>query len=100
MAMSSLFVSSPRSFNLQLFAEERSEPATPRKRQKTREEGRTAKSQDLGAAVVILGGLAMIFILFRWWFVWIANLVEPCRLVMGGDQIGRRGGSLFSAGRP
>ncbi len=91
MAMRSLFVSSPRSFNLQIFAEERSEPATPRKRQKTREEGRTAKSQDLGAAVVILGGLGMIFILFRWWFIWIANLVETCLLFMGGDQIGREG---------
>jgi len=80
-----------RPFNLQLFAEERSEPATPRKRQKTREEGRTAKSQDLGAAVVILGGLGMIFILFRWWFAWIANLVETCLLFMAGDQIGREG---------
>ena len=78
-------------FNLQLFAEERSESATPRKRQKTREEGRTAKSQDLGAAVVLLGGLGMIFILFRWWFIWITNLVETCFLFMAGDQIGREG---------
>jgi flagellar biosynthetic protein FlhB len=46
-----------RAFHLQLFAEERTEPATPRKRQKTREEGQVARSQDLGAAVVILVGL-------------------------------------------
>jgi len=82
---------SSRSFNLQLFSEERSEPATPRKRRKTREEGKTAKSQDLGAAVVILAGLVMIFILFRWWFFWIASLVENCALFMAGDQIGREG---------
>ena len=47
----------PRLFDLQFFAEERTEPATPRKRQKSREEGRMAKSQDLSAAVVIITGL-------------------------------------------
>lgn len=47
----------PRPFNLQFFAEERTEPATPRKRQKSREDGRTAKSQDLSAAVVMIAGL-------------------------------------------
>ncbi len=81
----------PVFFNLQLFAEERSEPATPRKRQKTREEGRTAKSQDLGAAVVLLAGLGMIFILFRWWFLWISTHVENCILFMASDQLGREG---------
>ena len=78
-------------FNLQLFSEERSEPATPRKRRKTREEGRTAKSQDLGAAVVILAGLAMIFILFRWWFIWIGTFTETCMLFIAGNQIGTEG---------
>lgn len=46
-----------RPFDLQFFSQEKTEPATPRKRRKTREEGKTAKSQDLGAAVVILAGL-------------------------------------------
>ena len=46
-----------RPFSLQLFGQEKTEPATPQKRRKTREEGKTAKSQDLGAAVVILAGL-------------------------------------------
>ena len=46
-----------RPFDLQLFGQEKTEPATPQKRRKTREEGKTAKSQDLGAAVVILSGL-------------------------------------------
>jgi flagellar biosynthetic protein FlhB len=44
-------------FDLQFFAEEKTEPATPRKRRKEREEGRVAKSQDLGAATIILTGL-------------------------------------------
>ncbi|MDR1509956.1 MAG: flagellar biosynthesis protein FlhB [Synergistaceae bacterium] len=50
-------------FDIQFFAEERTEPATPRKRHKTREEGRVAKSQDLSASVVIITGLLVIYIL-------------------------------------
>lgn len=53
-------LSSPIVFNLQFFAEERTEPATPRKRHKSREEGRMAKSQDLSAAVIIISGLLAI----------------------------------------
>ncbi|MEC7500178.1 MAG: EscU/YscU/HrcU family type III secretion system export apparatus switch protein [Planctomycetota bacterium] len=43
-------------------------PATPRKRQRARAEGRVAKSADLTSAMVLLGGLATL-ILFgeRWW---------------------------------
>ncbi|MDR1741346.1 MAG: flagellar biosynthesis protein FlhB [Synergistaceae bacterium] len=44
-------------FDLQFFAEERTEPATPRKRQKVRSEGKVCKSTDLTAAVEILAGL-------------------------------------------
>ncbi len=50
-------------FELQFFAEERTEPATPRKRQKSREEGRMAKSQDMSAAVVIITGLLAVYAL-------------------------------------
>jgi len=53
-----------RPFSLQLFAEERSEPATPRKRRKAREEGKVARSMDLTAAVasasVVLGGYLLL----------------------------------------
>jgi flagellar biosynthetic protein FlhB len=52
----------PRRFDLQFFAEERTEPASPRKRQKTRGEGQVAKSQDLSAAVVILTGLVVVYL--------------------------------------
>jgi flagellar biosynthetic protein FlhB len=50
-------------FDIQFFAEERNEPATPKKRSKTREEGRVAKSQDLSASVVLITGLVTIHLL-------------------------------------
>ena len=50
-------------FDIQFFAEERTEPATPRKRSKERQEGRVAKSQDLDAAVVIISGLLILYAL-------------------------------------
>ncbi len=52
-----------RGMDLQFFAQERSEPATPRRRSKAREEGQVAKSQDLTAAAVILTGLLGVFLL-------------------------------------
>jgi flagellar biosynthetic protein FlhB len=44
-------------FDLQFFAQERTEAATPKKRQKVRSEGKVCKSRDLTAAVEILTGL-------------------------------------------
>ena len=46
-----------KKFNLQFFAEERTEEATPRKREKVREEGRVCVSKDLNAAVGIITAL-------------------------------------------
>ncbi len=42
------------SLDLQLFAGEKSERATPKKRQDARKKGQTAKSQDINTAVVLL----------------------------------------------
>ena len=50
-------------FNIQLFAEERTEPATPRKRRKAREEGQAAKSVDLIASASVLVGIIGLFFL-------------------------------------
>ncbi|MDR1579302.1 MAG: flagellar biosynthesis protein FlhB [Synergistaceae bacterium] len=50
----------PFRFDLQFFGEERTEPATPKKRNKTRNEGKVAKSQDLSASVVLITGLLTI----------------------------------------
>lgn len=47
--------------NLQLFAEEKTEEATPRRRQQAREEGRVPKSVELGSAI----GLMAAFVLFK-----------------------------------
>lgn len=48
----------PGFFDLQRFAEddERSEPATPRRREEARERGQVAKTAELGTALVLLGG--------------------------------------------
>ncbi|MDR0764412.1 MAG: flagellar biosynthesis protein FlhB [Synergistaceae bacterium] len=53
-------MNAPFRFDLQFFGEERTESATPKKRSKTREEGKVAKSQDLSASVVIIVGLLTI----------------------------------------
>ncbi|MCL2683778.1 MAG: EscU/YscU/HrcU family type III secretion system export apparatus switch protein, partial [Synergistaceae bacterium] len=50
-------------FDIQFFAEERTEPATPRKRDKERKKGHVAKSQDLSAAVVLISGLLTLYAL-------------------------------------
>ena len=42
---------------------EKTQDATPHRRQKAREEGQVAKSQDLGSAVVLLGGMLILLIL-------------------------------------
>ncbi|MCL2767338.1 MAG: flagellar biosynthesis protein FlhB [Synergistaceae bacterium] len=49
-----------RVFDLQLFGEEKTEPATPRRRGKAREEGQVCQSKDLNAVVEILVGLIVI----------------------------------------
>ncbi|MDF2814125.1 MAG: flagellar biosynthesis protein FlhB [Paenibacillus sp.] len=47
--------------NLQLFAGEKTESATPRKRQESRDKGQVAKSMELPAALILL---AVLFVLF------------------------------------
>lgn len=42
--------------NLQLFAGEKTEPATPRKREEVREKGQVAKSGEVGTAVLVIAG--------------------------------------------
>ncbi|MCL2146255.1 MAG: flagellar biosynthesis protein FlhB [Synergistaceae bacterium] len=49
-----------RDFDLQLFGEEKTEPATPRRREKAREEGQVCQSRDLNAVVEIIAGLIVI----------------------------------------
>ena len=44
--------------NLQLFAEERQFPATPRRRQEARRRGQVFRSMELSSAAILMGGLA------------------------------------------
>ena len=74
-------------FDLQLFAQERTEPATPRKRRKEREEGRVARSQDLGAAVVILTGLFSLLVFGRFMYSYMRSLMVDVIAFMGGETI-------------
>lgn len=49
--------------DLQLFAEEKTEEATPHRRQEARKKGQVAKSTDLNAALVLLVSMVMIYVL-------------------------------------
>ena len=42
-------------FNLQLFADGKTEPATPRRREEARKKGQVAKSQEINTALVLIG---------------------------------------------
>jgi flagellar biosynthetic protein FlhB len=57
-----------RAFDLQFFAGERTERATPRRRGKARDEGQMAKSQDLTAASVIISGLLSLYLLASYFY--------------------------------
>lgn len=81
-------------FDLQFFSQERTEPATPRKRRKEREEGRVAKSQDLGAATVILVGLLSLLVFGNFLFSKILVFATETIAFMGGQAI--RGDGWFS----
>lgn len=52
-----------RVFDLQFFGGEKTEPATPKRRNDAREKGQMAKSKDLGAAVEIMVGLCCVYLL-------------------------------------
>jgi flagellar biosynthetic protein FlhB len=78
-------------FDLQFFSQERTEPATPRKRRKEREEGRVAKSQDLGAAAVILVGLFALLVFGRFLFSWIISFTTDSIAFLGGSTLREEG---------
>jgi flagellar biosynthetic protein FlhB len=63
-------------------SEERTLDPTPHRRQQARREGHVAKSQDLGAAVLLLSGLAALMLLGGGL---VSVLVEYCRNQLGGE---------------
>lgn len=57
-------------------AAERTEPATPRRREKARQEGNVPKSMDLTAAVALLLGMILLYVLGRQLFTGLMGLVR------------------------
>lgn len=60
-------------------AGDRTEEATPRRREKERERGRVAKSRDLSAAAVMLGGMLMLryggTVIYGWIHIFTARMI-------------------------
>ncbi|ATY85011.1 flagellar biosynthesis protein FlhB [Kyrpidia spormannii] len=57
----------PYLWDLQWFAEEKTEPPTPRRRQEARKEGQAARSADLTAALVLLAAVLAVRALGQTW---------------------------------
>lgn len=53
-----------RSINCQLFAQEKTEPATPRRREEARRKGQVFKSQELASALLVLAAFTGLYLLF------------------------------------
>ncbi|WEK56174.1 MAG: flagellar biosynthesis protein FlhB [Candidatus Cohnella colombiensis] len=71
--------------NLQLFAGEKSEKATPKKRQDSRKKGQVAKSREIPSAFILLGGISCLMMLgsfFRDRILMLFNDVFLNRLTM------------------
>lgn len=62
--------------NLQLFADGKTEPATPRRREEARKKGQVAKSQELNTALVLLGMAGLLVIGGPWSLGRMANFVR------------------------
>ena len=60
--------------------QDRTEPATPRRRREAREQGQVARSNDLAAAVVLLGGLIALYFAAR---PILARLLDAIRYCLG-----------------
>ncbi|MDR3254612.1 MAG: flagellar biosynthesis protein FlhB [Synergistaceae bacterium] len=76
-----------RAFDLQFFAGEKTEQATPRRRNKARDEGQMARSQDLSAAVVIVAGLLGIYLLALFTWGRLIGMFESVMAHLASDQM-------------
>ena len=74
-------------FNLQFFGEERTEEATPHKREKVREEGRVCMSKDLNAAVGIITALLGLTMLGAMTWRTLTGLIQFMILFIGEGTI-------------
>jgi len=63
-------------------AQDKTEPATPRRREEARKRGQVAKSSDLTAAVVLMGGVLMLYLMRD---SILAQMVGLVRFCLGGE---------------
>ena len=82
-------------FDLQFFAQERTEPATPKKRQKTRSEGRVCASRDLTASAEILTGLIGLLMLGSYSLNTLTAFLKRMIYTMGDEVLLRDGWFYF-----
>ncbi|HSW44753.1 MAG TPA: flagellar biosynthesis protein FlhB [Phycisphaerae bacterium] len=82
-------------------AQERSEPATPRRREEARKRGQVPKSTDLAAAVVLLGTLLLLYVTRETLMGRLQMFLEHCLGPPGDDATSLDGmmAMLFWAGR-
>ncbi len=81
--------------------QERTEPATPRRRRQAREEGKVARSQELGSAFVLLAGMGLMGLAGPYMLQRLAVIVR--QLLGGSGQVELRHDLLlgyFSGGIP
>jgi flagellar biosynthetic protein FlhB len=62
------------------FFQERTEPATPRRRHEARQEGKVARSQELGSAFVLLAGIGLLAVIGPFMLQRLAGI---CRALLG-----------------
>ena len=80
-----------RRFDLQLFGEEKTEPATPRRRVKAREEGQVCQSKDLNAVVQILAGLLVIAVYANHAIRGLMSWIQETIFYIGGGTLNGEG---------
>lgn len=69
------------------FVGEKSEPATPRKRQEAREKGNVARSQDLSTALLLVAGCLAVFFLAGWYMDRSCGVLLRCLEDLGEDRL-------------
>lgn len=82
-------------FDIRFFSQERTEPATPKKREKVRSEGRVCVSKDLTAATEILTGLLGLLMLGPFTCGILMGLITFMIRFMGDEALMRDGWVAF-----
>lgn len=73
--------------NLQLFAEEKTEKATPKRRQESRKKGQVAKSNEINSAIVLLATFSMVFALLPRMVEDVKKLIVSCLVLSSTKQL-------------